>query len=75
LTLSCLILGGGILYLFVTLCLTALVLRFPRNPVQDKPDWGEVTETVIPTTNGGSLEAWRVAPEGPTLGIVVLAHG
>lgn len=74
-TLSCLILGGAIVYLFVTLCLTALVLRFPRNPVQDKPDWGEVTETFIPTTDGGSLEAWCVAPEGPTLGIVVLAHG
>jgi len=75
LTLWAFILGVGLLYLLLTLCLTYLVLQRPRNPVQDKPDWGEVTETFIPTPDGGRLEAWRVTPEGPPRGIVVLAHG
>jgi len=68
-------LGVCILYLLVTLGLTYLVLQLPRNPVEDKPDWGNVIETTIPTEDGGALEVWRVAPEGPSRGIVVLAHG
>jgi len=69
------LLGVCILYLLVTLGLTYLVLQLPRNPVEDKPDWGNVIETTIPTEDGGVLEVWRVAPEGPSRGIVVLAHG
>jgi len=69
------LLGVCILYLLVTLGLTYLVLQLPRNPVEDKPDWGNVIETTIPTEDGGALEVWRVAPEGPSRGIVVLAHG
>ncbi len=69
------LLGVCVLYLFVTLGLTYLVLQLPRNPVEDKPDWGRITETTIPTEEGGVLEVWRVTPEGQSRGIVVLAHG
>jgi pimeloyl-ACP methyl ester carboxylesterase len=64
-----------ILYLLVTLGMTYLVLQLPRDPVEDRPDWGRVTDTTIPTEEGGTLEVWRVAPEGPSRGVVVLAHG
>jgi len=64
-----------VLYLLITLGMTYLVLQLPRNPVEDEPDWGEVTETTLPTEEGGTLEVWRVDPEGPSRGIVVLAHG
>ena len=62
-------------YLLITLFFTYLVQQMPRNPVQDIPDWGEVTDTRVPTPDGGALEVWRVAPEGPSRGIVLLAHG
>jgi pimeloyl-ACP methyl ester carboxylesterase len=75
LTLVCFILGMGVLYLLITLCLTYVVLQVPRNPVEDKPDWGKITEATIPAEEGGRLEVWRVEPEGQSRGIVVLAHG
>jgi len=75
LTLLTLILGGSVLYLLITLGLTYLVLQLPRNPVEDKPDWGKVTDATLATEDGGMLEVWRVDPEGPSRGIVVLAHG
>jgi len=75
LTLLTFILGGCVLYLLATLGLTYLVLQLPRNPVEDKPDWGKVTDATLATEDGGMLEVWRVEPEGPSRGIVVLAHG
>jgi pimeloyl-ACP methyl ester carboxylesterase len=75
LTLLTFILGACVLYLLITLGLTYLVLQLPRNPVEEKPDWGEVIETSIPTEEGGVLEVWRVSPERRSRGIVVLAHG
>jgi len=63
------------LYLSVTLFFTYVVLQVPRQPVQDPPDWGQVTDTRIPAMNGGELEVWRIEPAGASLGIVVLAHG
>ena len=74
-TLPAFILGVCVLYLLVTLVLTYAVLQLPRNPVEEKPDWGKVTETTLPTEQGGVLEVWRVAPEGQSRGIVVLVHG
>ena len=62
-------------YLALTLFLTYLVQEIPRNPVKDPPDWGRVTDTRIPAVDGGSLEVWRIEPEGPSRGIVVFAHG
>ena len=62
-------------YLLFTLLLSFVVQRIPRNPITDEPDWGRVTDTRIPTLNGGSLEVWRVEPEGDSCGIVVFAHG
>lgn len=62
-------------YLLITLLLSFAVQRFPRNPVDDKPDWGRVSDTKIPARDGGHLEVWRVEPEGPSRGTIVLAHG
>ena len=68
---SALILG----YLTISLFFTYLVHQIPRNPVEDRPDWGTITDTRIPTRHGGTLEVWRVEPKGPSKGIVLLAHG
>jgi pimeloyl-ACP methyl ester carboxylesterase len=62
-------------YLIVTLFFTYLVHQVPRQPVQDAPNWGKLMDTRIPTRDGGSLEVWRVDPEGRSRGVVVLAHG
>lgn len=68
--------GGALLfYLVFTLFLTYLVQQVPRNPVEDKPDWGTVTDTQIPAIDGRRLEVWRIEPENPSRGIVVFAHG
>ncbi|MFA5906118.1 MAG: alpha/beta fold hydrolase [Desulfobacula sp.] len=67
--------GLALSYLLLSLFLTYLVQEIPRNPVKDTPDWGHVIDTVIPAIDGGSLEVWRIDPEGPSRGIVVFAHG
>lgn len=63
------------LYLLVSLVFTYLVLQLPRNPVPDVPDWGKTEDLRIPAKEGGTLELWRVEPETPSRGVVVLAHG
>jgi len=70
-----LIIAIAAIYLVLTLFLTYVVLQVPRNPVQDTPDWGRVTDIRIPTLDNAELEVWRIAPEGPSRGTVVLAHG
>ena len=62
-------------YLILTLFFTYLVLQIPRDPVNDPPDWGTVTDTRIAATDGGEIEVWRIEPEGTSRGVVVLAHG
>ena len=62
-------------YLAATLYLAYLVHRIPRRPVDDIPDWGHVLDTRIPAVDGGWLEVWRIEPQGPSKGLVVLAHG
>ena len=62
-------------YLVITLILFFVVQRFPRDPVDDKPDWGQVTDTKIPAQDGGHLEVWHVQPHGKSRGTIVLAHG
>jgi pimeloyl-ACP methyl ester carboxylesterase len=69
------VLVACLIYLILTLFFTYLVHQLPRQPVQDAPDWGKVIDTRIPTTDGGSLEVWRVDPAGHSRGVVVLAHG
>ncbi len=66
---------GIVAYLLLTLYLTYLVHQIPREPVKEPPDWGRVEDTRIPTINGGSIEVWRVEPESPSRGIVLIAHG
>jgi len=63
------------IYLTVTLFFAYVVLQVPRQPVQDPPDWGRVTDSRIPAADGGGLEVWRIDPQVPSRGIVVLAHG
>ena len=70
-----LIIGCLVTYLLVTLFFTYLVHQIPRNPIKDIPDWGHVIDTRIPTADRGTLEVWRVEPEGRSRGIVLLAHG
>ncbi len=62
-------------YVLLSLAFTYLVQAYPRNPVADQPDWGKVLDTRIPAVDGGSLEIWRIDPDGPSRGTVVLAHG
>jgi len=62
-------------YLIVSLFFTYVAFQVPRRPIQDAPDWGRVTDTRIPTADAGELEVWRIEPEGPSRGVVVLAHG
>jgi pimeloyl-ACP methyl ester carboxylesterase len=70
------ILGGiFIAYLLFTLVLTYLVQQLPRSPVHDKPDWGRIIDVKIPAIDGGFLEVWRIDPDDPSNGIVILAHG
>ena len=64
-----------VLYVIFTLFLTYLVQQFPRNPVQDKPDWGRTTDTKIPSIDGGFLEVWRIEPDVPFRGTIIFAHG
>jgi len=67
--------GLVLIYLLLSLVLAYLVQEYPRKPYDDAPDWGRVTDTMIPAVEGGRLEVWRVEPESPSRGIVVLAHG
>jgi pimeloyl-ACP methyl ester carboxylesterase len=70
-------------FILVTLSLILLlwwglfffVHRWPRKPVDERPDWGGCTDTFLPAVDGGYLEVWRVEPEAPSRGVVVLAHG
>jgi len=68
-------LGILLFYLLLTLGLTYLVQQIPRNPVDDKPNWGKITDTRIPTIAGGLLEVWHIEPRDDSKGIVVFAHG
>jgi pimeloyl-ACP methyl ester carboxylesterase len=67
--------GLAIAYLLLSLVFAYLVQEYPRRPFHDPPDWGRVTDVRIETVEGGRLEVWRVEPEGPSRGTVVLAHG
>jgi pimeloyl-ACP methyl ester carboxylesterase len=64
-----------LVYLILSLVLAYLVQEFPRKAYHDVPDWGRIRDARIPTVEGGHLEVWRVEPDGPSRGIVVLAHG
>jgi pimeloyl-ACP methyl ester carboxylesterase len=63
------------IYILLSLIFTYIVQQYPRNPVSDLPDWGNVFDTRIPAVDGGTLEVWRIDPDGPSRGTVVLAHG
>ena len=70
-----LIIGAVFAYLLLILFFTYIVHQIPRDPVKDIPDWGQVIDIRIPTAGGGSLEVWRIEPEGRSRGVVLLAHG
>ena len=67
--------GLVLAYLALSLIIAYLVQEFPRKPYHDPPDWGRARDEWVPATGGGRLEVWRVEPDGPSRGIVVLAHG
>jgi len=62
-------------YVILSLVATHLVQNYPRNPLNDSPDWGTTTDVNIRAVDGGFLEVWRIEPDTPSCGIVVLAHG
>ncbi len=66
---------GLLVYLVLSLVGLYLVQAMPRRPIVDPPDWGTVTDTRIPNGQGESLEVWRIEPETPSRGIVLLVHG
>jgi len=70
-----LIIGTVFAYLLLTLFFTYIVHQIPRAPVKDIPDWGQIIDIRIPAAGGGSLEVWRIEPDGRSRGIVLLAHG
>jgi uncharacterized protein len=61
--------------LFLWMGIFLAVHRWPRKPLEERPDWGHCTDTYLPAIDGGYLEVWRVAPSGSSKGVVVLAHG
>lgn len=67
--------GLILFYVFLSLVATHFVHEMPRRPVSEKPDWGNVEDVSIPASDGGFLEVWRVTPDGPSRGTVLLAHG
>ncbi len=69
------VIAAAAFYLLLTLFLAYLLHQIPRKPVRDKPDWGEIRDIQIPAMDGGMLESWMVAPDGPSKGTVLLAHG
>ena len=62
-------------YGLVTLVLTYIVQQFPRNPVLDPPDWGQVDDVTLDTAGGGSIEVWRITPDGASCGTILFMHG
>jgi pimeloyl-ACP methyl ester carboxylesterase len=74
-TVLSIVIGLIVLYLLLSLFLSYLVQHIPRNPVEDKPDWGKINDTKIPAIDGGFLEVWYIEPEIPSIGIIVFAHG
>jgi len=69
------IIWTAVTYLLLSLFFTYLVQQYPRKPITDPPDWGHITDTTVNAADGGSLEVWRVDPEGKTRGIVLFVHG
>lgn len=70
------ILGAAILaYGLLSLVLAYIAQQYPRRPVVDPPDWGRTVDTRIPAPGGGSLEVWRIEPDGLPRGVVLMAHG
>jgi pimeloyl-ACP methyl ester carboxylesterase len=67
--------GAVFAYILLVLYFLYLVHRIPRRPLKEDPDWGRIIDTRIPSIDGGSLEVWRVEPEGRSRGVVLLAHG
>jgi pimeloyl-ACP methyl ester carboxylesterase len=67
----------GLLAAYLLVCLIGLVVvqELPRRPVVDPPDWGDATDTRIPAVDGRQLEVWRIEPDVPGRGIVLLSHG
>lgn len=62
-------------YLILSLLFTYLAQQWPRRAVSDPPDWGACLDATIAAPEEGVLEVWRIEPDGPSRGIVVLAHG
>jgi pimeloyl-ACP methyl ester carboxylesterase len=50
-------------YFIISIMIVSILANFPRNAVDEEPDWGTTEDCRIPTVNGKSLECWIVYPE------------
>ncbi|MHA2112847.1 MAG: alpha/beta hydrolase [Candidatus Hodarchaeales archaeon] len=66
-----------ILYLTACLVIILILAKFPRDNVDEIPDWGKMIEEQIPTINGKHLEGWVVSPEikKDNRPAIILLHG
>lgn len=66
-----------IFYLMVCLTIILILANFPRDKVDEIPDWGIVKDERIPIINGKFLECWVVNPEEKIEDhpAVILLHG
>lgn len=53
-----------LLYFLLSIALTIILAKGPSRPVDDKPDWGVVTDHRVRTRNGKEIEVWVVNPDG-----------
>lgn len=53
-----------LLYFLLSIALTIILAKGPSRPVDDKPDWGAVTDHRVRTRNGKEIEVWVVNPDG-----------
>lgn len=69
-------------YLAVSIVIVLILAKFPRNSVNDPPDWGSTKEYRILTVRGKMLECWVVYPTNETTNAklkeapgIILLHG
>jgi pimeloyl-ACP methyl ester carboxylesterase len=52
-------------FLYLILCLSVVLIlaNLPRDPMPNKPDWGNTIEHRVPTVRNKTLECWVVTPD------------
>jgi len=50
-------------YYACSLVIVLVMANLPRQPVNEKPDWGTVKDCFVPAINGKKIECWVIHPE------------